>query len=71
MKRHGKVGLIRMLLRKKLFLMDIMIHLIPFASFYLSGEHLQKVETYMAESSHLSVYQYAIFIIPLINFWVK
>lgn len=43
MKRDGKVGLIKMLLRKKLYLMDIMIHLIPFASFYSSGEHLQKI----------------------------
>lgn len=42
MKKDGKVGLIKMLLRMKLYLMDIMIHLIPFASFYSSGEHLQK-----------------------------
>lgn len=44
MKKDGKVGLIKMLLRMKLYLMDIMIHLIPFTSFYLSGEHLQKFE---------------------------
>lgn len=42
MKRGGKIGLIKMLQRKRSYLMDIMIHLIPVASFYSSGKHLQK-----------------------------
>lgn len=39
MRKDGKAGLIKMLQRKKLSLMDIMIRWIPAANFYLSGEN--------------------------------
>lgn len=38
MRKGGKVGLIKMLQRRKSSLMDIMTHWIPAANFYLSGE---------------------------------
>lgn len=53
MKRDGKIGMIKTLLRKKLFLMD-MIHLTPSTGFYLSGEHLQKFGEWHTLLQHVS-----------------
>lgn len=50
MRRDGKAGLIKMLQRRKLSLMDITIHWIPAANFYLSGEHMY----YQTQKDHSS-----------------